>query len=115
MTFFVAIRPAGAEGLDLYQQWLEEGGSGNAVDYNEHALRVVWAGTGMENWVVRTAWCESTMNANAINSAGPYHGLLQVWTYHAPGQNLLDPWVNASAGLSIYYRQGTRAWPVCGR
>ena len=96
-----------------YEQWVAEGGSGLSSEYNEHVLRVVWTGTGLENWVVRVAWCESTMNAQAVNPAGPYIGLLQIWDRHAPGEDLTDPWVNARVGLLIYERQGPNAWPIC--
>lgn len=60
-------------------------------------------------WTLRTMRCESGGNPSAVNRAGPYVGLMQVW------RGSTDPETNLAQAYSIYQRQGRRAWPVCGR
>lgn len=64
------------------------------------------------SWALRTTWCESSWDPNAVNPAGPYRGLFQV--LNGP----LDPYLNAVEAHIQFreWQQGIRAvspWPVC--
>jgi len=64
-------------------------------------------------WAMRTISCESGFNPDAVNPAGPYHGLWQV------ANGPFDPYLNSvEAHIQfVEWRRGIRAvspWPSCG-
>ena len=74
-------------------------------------------------WANAVVGCESGFRPDALNPAGPYYGLFQIWGGHTEEGGLLahlepvelyDPAVNTSGAAIIYAAQGPGAWPVCG-
>lgn len=61
-------------------------------------------------WAVDTVGCESGWDPWAVNPAGPYHNIWQVYR-----GTLGDVRQSTIEARSIFDRQGPGAWPVCGR
>lgn len=59
-------------------------------------------------WAVAVIECEARRNPWAVNQAGPYHGLFQVYR-----GTLGDVRQNTVEARSIFDRQGPGAWPNC--
>lgn len=100
-----------------YEQWRAEAArNGDAIDlasYNQHVIRLTWP-DHLEAWAIKVARCESTLNAEAVNWAGPYIGLFQIWVGHGYStSSLMDPIYNSEQAYLLYLRQGAQAWPYC--
>lgn len=76
--------------------------------------------TGGLNWC-GLAQCESGLNPNAINPAGPYYGLYQfdVQTWQAnggtgtpQGKSIAE---QTRVAYNLYQARGRAPWPVCGK
>jgi resuscitation-promoting factor RpfB len=76
--------------------------------------------TGGLNWC-GLAQCESGLNPNAYNPAGPYYGLYQfdVGTWQAnggtgtpSGKSIAE---QTRVAYNLYLARGRAPWPVCGR
>jgi resuscitation-promoting factor RpfB len=76
--------------------------------------------TGGLNWC-GLAQCESGLNPNAYNPAGPYYGLYQfdqgTWTANGgsgspSGKSIAE---QTAVAWTLYQARGASPWPVCGR
>lgn len=76
--------------------------------------------TGGLNWC-GLAECESGLNPNAYNPAGPYYGLYQfdqgTWTSNGgsgtpAGKSIAE---QTRVAYNLYQARGASPWPVCGR
>jgi uncharacterized protein YabE (DUF348 family) len=76
--------------------------------------------TGGLNWC-GLAKCESGLNPNAYNPAGPYYGLYQfdqqTWTANGgagspSGKSIAE---QTAVAYTLYQARGASPWPVCGR
>jgi hypothetical protein len=70
------------------------------------------------NWLISTAECESGLNPNAYNGAGPYDGLFQFLpsTFRAHGgTDIWDPSQQAAIAASMFAQGESSQWPVCSR
>ena len=70
------------------------------------------------SWLISTAECESGLNPNAYNGAGPYDGLFQFLpsTFRAHGgTNIWDPAQQAQIAATMFASGESGEWPVCSR
>ena len=76
--------------------------------------------TGGLNWC-GLAKCESGLNPNAYNPAGPYYGLYQfdqqTWTANGgagspSGKSIAE---QTAVAWTLYQARGAAPWPVCGK
>jgi hypothetical protein len=76
--------------------------------------------TGGLNWC-GLAKCESGLNPNAVNPAGPYYGLYQfdqgTWTSNGgqgspAGKSIAE---QTAVAYTLYQSRGAAPWPVCGK
>jgi soluble lytic murein transglycosylase-like protein len=70
------------------------------------------------NWLISTAECESGLNPNAYNGAGPYEGLFQYLpsTFAAHGgTDIWDPTQQAQIAATMFANGESGEWPVCSR
>ena len=70
------------------------------------------------SWLISTAACESGLNPNAYNGAGPYEGLFQFLpsTFRAHGgTNIWDPAQQAQIAATMFASGESGEWPVCSR
>jgi soluble lytic murein transglycosylase-like protein len=70
------------------------------------------------SWLISTAECESGLNPNAYNGAGPYGGLFQFLpsTFEAHGgTNIWDPTQQAQIAATMFASGESGEWPVCSR
>ena len=70
------------------------------------------------SWLISTAACESGLNPNAYNGAGPYEGLFQFLpsTFAAHGgTDIWDPTQQAQIAATMFASGESGEWPVCSR
>ena len=70
------------------------------------------------SWLISTAECESGLNPNASNGAGPYDGLFQFLpaTFAAHGgADIWDPTQQAQIAATMFANGESGEWPVCSR
>jgi len=76
--------------------------------------------TGGLNWC-GLAQCESGLNPNAVNSAGPYYGLYQfdtqTWQANGGSGTPLGKSIaeQTRVAYNLYQARGRAPWPVCGK
>jgi len=70
------------------------------------------------SWLISTAECESGLNPNAYNGAGPYDGLFQflpsTFAAHGGG-DIWDPTQQAQIAATMFANGESGEWPVCSR
>ncbi len=77
-------------------------------------------------WALRTVGCETgwTWDPNATNpssgAAGLFQHLPKYWASRSAaagyaGASIYDPNANVAVAAWLYYREGPRHWPTCGR
>ena len=70
------------------------------------------------SWLISTAECESGLNPNASNGAGPYDGLFQflpsTFAAHGGG-DIWDPTQQAQIAATMFANGESGEWPVCSR
>jgi soluble lytic murein transglycosylase-like protein len=70
------------------------------------------------SWLISTAECESGLNPNAYNGAGPYDGLFQflpsTFAAHGGG-DIWDPTQQAQIAATMFANGESGEWPACSR
>lgn len=73
---------------------------------------------------LRVIYCESRGRADVVRQGGTASGLFQhlprYWSSRSsaagiPGADILDPEANVLVAAWLFYRDGWRHWPTCGR
>ena len=78
-------------------------------------IRAAWAPTGRSDWAVRLAFCESTLNPNAVNRSSGAAGLFQFMPRTWAGtpwrnQSPFDPMANSQAAAWLWLKYGSGQW-----